>query len=129
MGLLYPHCKSFNSIFYLDDPLFVTPASVISKKNFSCGFFNNDWRNIRSDKSPDLLGIETGQFGFVLNVGDITHPRFCLLDDDSDFENRSDTVVGESKSEKAIVVDKAVPAEDNNVRKNQPHSKMSPSAI
>ena len=38
------------------------------KRNFSYGFFNNDWRNIRSDKSPDLLGIETGQFGFVLNV-------------------------------------------------------------
>ncbi len=31
MGLLYPHCKSFNSIFYLDDPLFVTSASVNSK--------------------------------------------------------------------------------------------------
>ena len=53
--------------------------------DFSFGYFPNGWHNKSSETSPDLLGIETGYFGFVLDVDDITHPRFGLLDDDRDY--------------------------------------------
>lgn len=59
--------------------------ALVSPRDFSFGFFPNGWHNKPSETSPDLLGIETGYFGFVLDVDDIAHPRFGLLDDDRDY--------------------------------------------
>ena len=65
-------------------PKIELPA-LISPRDFSFGFFPNGWRNKSSETSPDLLAIETGYFGFVLDVDDIAHPRFGLLDDNKNY--------------------------------------------
>ncbi|MFM8984337.1 MAG: LamG domain-containing protein [Spartobacteria bacterium] len=58
--------------------------ALLSPRDFSFGFFPSGWRNL-SETSPDLLAIETGYFGFVLDVKDIARPRFGLLDDNKNY--------------------------------------------
>ena len=65
-------------------PKIELPA-LISPRDFSFGFFPNGWRNTLSETSPDFLAIETGYFGFVLDVKDITRPRFGFLEDNKNY--------------------------------------------
>ena len=65
-------------------PKIELPA-LISPRDFSFGFFPNGWRNNLSETSPDFLAIETGYFGFVLDVKDIARPRFGFLEDNKNY--------------------------------------------
>lgn len=56
--------------------------ALLSPRDFSFGFFPQGWRRDKVDSSTkDLLRFETGYYGFEIDVDDIQHPRFGLIDD------------------------------------------------
>ena len=57
----------------------------VAQKDYSFGYWLNGWRKSPQDKSADVLCIESGRFGFVLDVDDLANARFGLLDDDLDY--------------------------------------------
>ena len=60
-------------------PSKVCPAA---RKDFSFGYWLNGWRKSPRDTSADILCIESGYFGFKLDVDDLASARFGLVDDD-----------------------------------------------
>jgi hypothetical protein len=56
-----------------------------ARSDFSFGYWLNGWRKSPLDTSADILCIETGRFGFMLDVDDLANPRFGLLDDNLDY--------------------------------------------
>ena len=60
----------------------VCPAA---RKDFSFGYWLNGWRKSPRDTSADILCIESGYFGFKLNVDDLANPRFGVVNDDFDY--------------------------------------------
>lgn len=57
----------------------------VAQKDFSFGYWLNGWRKAPTDSSPDLLCIESGYYGFMLDVADLTKARFGLLNDNFDY--------------------------------------------
>jgi len=57
----------------------------VAAKDFSFGYWLNGWRKSPQDKSADILCIESGYFGFMVDVDDLANVRFGLLDDDLDY--------------------------------------------
>jgi len=57
----------------------------VARKDFSFGYWLNGWRKSPQDTSADILCIETGHFGFMLDVDDLVNARFGPLDDDLDY--------------------------------------------
>jgi len=57
----------------------------VAKKDYSFGYWLNGWRKSPQDKSTDVLCIESGRFGFMLDVDDLANTRFGLLDEDIDY--------------------------------------------
>ena len=58
-----------------------SPAAVAARKDFSFGYWPNGWRKSAEDTSPDILCFETGHYGFLLDVDDLTKPRFGTFSD------------------------------------------------
>lgn len=56
-----------------------------STKDFSFGYWLNGWRKSPEDTSPDILCFESGYYGFMLDVADLTKARFGLINDDIDY--------------------------------------------
>ncbi|MHC4401393.1 MAG: hypothetical protein ACYTG0_17115 [Planctomycetota bacterium] len=57
----------------------------MARKDFSFGYWLNGWRKSPRDTSADILCIESGYFGFMLDVDDLANARFGLLDDGLDY--------------------------------------------
>ena len=57
----------------------------VATKDYSFGYWLNGWRKSPRDASADVLCIESGHFGLMLDVDDLMNPRFGLLDDDLDY--------------------------------------------
>jgi hypothetical protein len=57
----------------------------VAAKDFSFGYWLNGWRKSPRDASADVLCLESGHFGLMLDVDDLANPRFGLLDDDLDY--------------------------------------------
>jgi len=57
----------------------------VAGKDFSFGYWLNGWRKSPQDTSADVLCIESGRFGFMLDVDDLANVRFGLIDDDLDY--------------------------------------------
>ncbi|UCE49992.1 MAG: hypothetical protein JSW47_07505, partial [Phycisphaerales bacterium] len=57
----------------------------VATKDYSFGYWLNGWRKSPQDKSADVLCIESGRFGFMLDVDDLVNTRLGLLDDDLDY--------------------------------------------
>jgi len=57
----------------------------VAREAFSFGYWLNGWRKSAQDASADVLCIESGYFGFMLDVDDLVNARFGLLDDDLDY--------------------------------------------
>jgi hypothetical protein len=57
----------------------------VARRDFSFGYWLNGWRKSPQDTSADILCVETGYFGFMLDVDDLGRARFGLLDDDVDY--------------------------------------------
>jgi len=70
-----------------EDPAATSPgkSSPVARRDFSFGYWLNGWRKSRQDTSADVLCIESGYFGFMLDVDDLPNARFGLLDDDCDY--------------------------------------------
>lgn len=62
-----------------------SPAAVPTSKDFSFGYFPNGWRKIKGDASPDILSIETGYYGFSVDVDRLSKARFGLINDNCDY--------------------------------------------
>lgn len=56
-------------------------------RDFSFGFWQNGWRKGPSDPSPDILAIETGYYGFQIDMDNLNRPRLGLLGDESDYRS------------------------------------------
>ena len=56
-----------------------------ARRDYSFGYWLNGWRKSPQDASADVLGVETGYFGFQLDVDDLVNARFGLVDDDLDY--------------------------------------------
>lgn len=54
-------------------------------RRFSYGYWPNGWRKTPKDTSPDVLCFETGHYGFLLDMDDLTSPRFGLFNDRVDY--------------------------------------------
>ena len=57
----------------------------VATKDFSFGYWLNGWRKSAQDTSADILCVESGHFGFMLDVDDLENVRFGLIDDDLDY--------------------------------------------
>jgi hypothetical protein len=57
----------------------------VARKDFSFGYWLNGWRKSPHDTSADILCIESGYFGFMLDMDDLVNARFGLLDDNLDY--------------------------------------------
>ena len=68
-------------------PAETSPSKLcpVDRKDFSFGYWLNGWRKSPQDKSADVLCIESGRFGFMLDVDDLANTRLGLLDDDLDY--------------------------------------------
>jgi len=68
-------------------PAEVSPDKLrpVARKNFSFGYWLNGWRKSPQDTSADILCVESGRFGFMLDVDDLVNTRIGLLDDDLDY--------------------------------------------
>jgi hypothetical protein len=66
-------------------------ACPVAAEDYSFGYWLNGWRKSPQDKSPDVLCIESGRFGFMLDVDDLANPRLGLLDDDLDYAQALET--------------------------------------
>ena len=56
-----------------------------AREDYSFGYWLNGWRKSSQDSSADVLCIESGYFGLMLDVDDLVNVRFGLLDDDLDY--------------------------------------------
>jgi len=61
-------------------------VAVTARTQYSYVYWLNGFRRATGDTSADVLCFETGQYGFKLNVDDLSNPRFGLLDDNADYE-------------------------------------------
>ncbi|RMF92126.1 MAG: hypothetical protein D6741_15270, partial [Planctomycetota bacterium] len=52
---------------------------------YTFGYWLNGWRKPAEDPLPDVLCLETGYFGIQLDLDDLRHVRFGLLNDDLDY--------------------------------------------
>ncbi len=68
-------------------PAETSPSEVCpaAREDFSFGYWLNGWRKSPRDTSADILCIESGYFGFQLDVDDLASARFGLVDDDLDY--------------------------------------------
>lgn len=57
----------------------------MSPKDFTFGYYPNGWRKNSNNASPDILSIETGYYGFTLDVDNLSKPRFGLITDDGNY--------------------------------------------
>lgn len=62
-----------------------TGQVALSTKDYSYAYWLNGWRKAKGDTSPNVLCFETGHYGFALDLGDLTTPRFGLLADEFDY--------------------------------------------
>ncbi len=72
------------------EPAKPIPAQTIpqlSPKDFTFGYYPNGWKKNPKDTFPGILSIETGYYGFKLDVGNISKPSFGLLNDDCDYKS------------------------------------------
>lgn len=61
-----------------------------SVRDYTFGYWPNGMRKRDDDKSPDLLYLETGHYGFSLDIGDFRKTRFGLFDDELDYKGALD---------------------------------------
>ena len=57
----------------------------VDTKDYSFGYWLNGWRKSPKDTSADVLCIESGHFGFMLDVDNLAKAHFGLMDDDLDY--------------------------------------------
>ena len=72
------------------EPAKPIPAQTIpqlSPKDFTFGYYPNGWKKNPKDTFPGILSIETGYYGFKLDVGNLSKPSFGLLNDDCDYKS------------------------------------------
>ena len=60
-------------------------TSAMTRRDFSFGYWLNGWRKSPEDASPDVLCFESGYYGFMLDVDDLTNTRLGMLDDGVDY--------------------------------------------
>ncbi len=58
---------------------------ALSRKDYSFSCWLNGWRKQADDPAPDLLCVESGRFGFALDLAAPDKPRFALFNDDLDY--------------------------------------------
>ncbi len=63
------------------------PATELTEpaRDYSFGYWPNGWRKTVTDTSPDRLAIETGYYGFLLDVDQLPDIRFGRLAGDVDY--------------------------------------------
>lgn len=59
---------------------------LLNPRDFSYAYWLNGYKKAPEDKTPDVLCFETGHYGFMLNVDNLSSPLFGILDDDTDYE-------------------------------------------
>ena len=62
-----------------------TEPAAPSQRDYSFGSWRHGWRNPPGNKTPEVLCLETGHYGLLLDTSDIRHPRFGLLADQADY--------------------------------------------
>ncbi len=61
-----------------------TDLNAADAYTFSC--WPNGWRKNSSDRSADVSGIETSQYGFTLDLADFSRVRFGPIDNPVGYE-------------------------------------------
>ena len=64
---------------------YATEAAGSSPLDYSFGSWLYGWRNPASSDTPEVLALETGRYGLLLDTSDIRRPRFGLLTDQADY--------------------------------------------
>lgn len=54
--------------------------AAITRTGFTYGYWLNGWRKNADDSSPDVLCIETGSYGLVLDIADLQRVQVALLE-------------------------------------------------
>ena len=92
-------------------PVLVPPAlsaaSKVSEKEYTFAYWRNGWRKLATDASPDIFCIETGKYGFSLDLADFSKAEFGLLDDAGGYEQalqRSSMALDTAKLDLSIKV-------------------------
>lgn len=57
----------------------------VATRDYSFGFWQNGLRKHKGDQSKDILCIETGHYGFALDIAAIDKARFGLIDKEADY--------------------------------------------
>lgn len=60
--------------------------SVLSPQDYTFGYWQNGMRKHRDNSSPDVLCIETGYYGFSLDMAQLNKPKFGLFNQALDYE-------------------------------------------
>lgn len=58
-------------------------VATVARRDFSFGYWMNGWRKSETDGQADILAFETGYYGFALDMDDLRHPRFGLINDNA----------------------------------------------
>ena len=66
-------------------PPVITAQAQAAQKDFTFGYWLNGWRKQADDASADILCMETGHYGFSLDLANFKDARFGLLKDDLDY--------------------------------------------
>lgn len=61
--------------------------SGMDLRGYSFGYYLNGWRNPSPDTHRDILCFETGYYGFLVDVSDLTRVRTGLLSDAINYEH------------------------------------------
>jgi uncharacterized protein YlaN (UPF0358 family) len=64
--------------------IFATDLNAADSYTFSC--WPNGWRKNSNDRSADIFGIETSQYGFTLDLADFSRVRFGTIDNPVGYE-------------------------------------------
>jgi len=54
--------------------------------DYTFSYWQNGWRKNANDLSDDLFGIETSQYGFVINIDNLTNVQFGLISNSVSYE-------------------------------------------
>lgn len=62
------------------------PSDLELSRNYSFGYWLNGYRKVPKDNTPDVLCLETGYYGMMLDMDQLDKPKFGLLNDGLDYE-------------------------------------------
>lgn len=75
---LFVGCSSLTAVSAADQP------PPISREDFSFGYWKHGWRNT-NEKTPRVLCLEAGRYGFALDPRNLRHPQCGRLTDQPDY--------------------------------------------